>query len=403
MTNSTNPDDLNLKWHDETLAIRTGYERSNEHEHNEAMFMTSSFVYESAADAAKHFTGEKKGNIYSRFSNPTVRGFEKRLANLEGVERCVATASGMGAILTMCIAYLKAGDHLLASRDMFGSSVSLFNNYMAKFGIEVTYVDLPDNATWQNSIQDNTRLIYCESPSNPLAAIADLQFLADLAHDNDALFAVDNCFCTPILQKPAQFGADIIIHSATKFIDGQGRALGGAILGSHELMEDAFKVIRTCGVSMSPFNAWVFLKGLETLNLRMHAHCDTAEALAQWLNAHPKVKQVYYAGIPTHTGHELAKKQQKRFGAVLGFEVVSDSMDEQTAWTVIDSTELISITNNLGDAKSTITHPTTTTHWRLGAEERAKAGIHPSLIRLSVGLENIEDLKADLSRGLDKL
>lgn len=422
MTNTTDPTQANipLNWQDDTLAIRTGYTRTQEAEHNEAMFMTSSFVYDSAADAAAHFSGEKKGNIYSRFSNPTVRAFEKRLAALEGAERCVATASGMGAILTMCLAYLEAGDHLLASRALFGSSVSLFNNYMQKFGVAVSYVDLADKAAWQAAVQPNTKLIYCETPSNPLAEIADLSFLADLARQAGALFAVDNCFCTPALQKPLDFGADLVIHSATKYIDGQGRALGGAILGEHELLEAAFKVVRTGGVSMSPFNAWVFLKGLETLNLRMTAHCDSAMKIATWLESHPKVTKVHYAGLASHPAHELAKKQQRYFGGIIGFEVegfevggfeVEENAAEantsmtakQAAWAVIDATELVSITANLGDAKSTITHPATTTHGRLTDEDKQKAGIVDGLLRLSVGLEHVDDIIADIKRGLDKL
>lgn len=409
MTNTTDPTALDLHWQDDTLAIRTGYTRTGEGEHSEALFMTSSFVYESAADAAAHFSGEKKGNIYSRFTNPTVRAFEKRLAALEGVDRCVATASGMGAILTMCLAYLQAGDHLLASRALFGSSVSLFNNYMLKFGIEVSYVDLADKAVWQAAVQPNTKLIYCETPSNPLAEIADLTFLAGLAKEAGALFAVDNCFCTPALQKPFEFGADLVIHSATKYIDGQGRALGGAILGEHELLEAAFKVVRTGGISMSPFNAWVFLKGLETLNLRMKAHCESAMTIATWLEAHPKVKKVHYAGLPSHPAHELAKKQQRYFGGIIGFEVQSSELQDknfdakQAAWTVVDATELVSITGNLGDAKSTITHPATTTHGRLSDDDKQKAGISDSLLRLSVGLEHVDDIIADISRGLDQL
>lgn len=402
--------DETQNWQDDTLAIRTGYTRTMEGEHSEAMFMTSSFVYESAADAAAHFSGEKKGNIYSRFTNPTVRAFEKRLAALEDAERCVATASGMGAILTMCLAYLEKGDHLLASRALFGSSISLFNNYMLKFGIEVSYVDQANKTNeesqkaWQQDIQPNTKLIYCETPSNPLAEIVDLTFLAKLAHDNDILFAVDNCFCTPALQKPIHFGADLVIHSATKYIDGQGRALGGAILGKHDLLEDAFKVVRTGGISMSPFNAWVFLKGLETLNLRMQAHSESANKIAHWLEAHEKVGKVYYAGLTSHSAHELAKKQQRYFGGIIGFEVKSDKMPDQTAaWTVIDNTKLISITGNLGDAKSTFTHPATTTHGRLSDEDKQKAGIYDSLVRLSVGLENTDDIIADIARGLDKL
>lgn len=387
-----------------TQAIRGGFCATGENEHSPAIFMTSSFSYGSAAEAAAHFSGEIKGNIYSRFTNPTVRVFEERLALLEGAERCVATASGMGAILTMCLAYLQAGDHLLASRALFGSTTSLFTNHVAKFGVEVTFVEADDNAAWQAAIQPNTKLLYCETPSNPLAQICDLAFLSELAHKHDALFAVDNCFCTPALQKPLAFGVDLVVHSATKYIDGQGRAIGGAILGNHELLDKAHGVVRTGGVSMSPFNAWVFLKGLETLELRMRAHCASAQALAEWLEVHPKVSKVHYAGLPSHPSHRLAAKQQSLFGAIIGFEVASGTLDgKQAAWQVIDATRLLSITGNLGDAKSTITHPATTTHGRLSIEAKRDAGISDALIRVSVGLENVEDIKADLARGLDKL
>lgn len=398
--------DPSLGFLEETLAIRGGYHRTDEGEHSEAIFATSSYVYKSAQDAADHFNGNKKGNVYSRHTNPTVRAFERRLALLEGGERCVATASGMGAILTMCLAYLKAGDHLLCAKQLFGSSVALFDTYFQAFGVSVDYVDCFDNDAWQAAIRPNTKVLYCESPSNPLAQIADLRFLADLAHGNNALLIVDNCFATPAIQKPLELGADVVIHSASKYIDGQGRVLGGALIGSDELMEKAFGVVRTGGVSLSPFNAWVLLKGLETLSIRMKVHCDNANQVARFLSNHPNVKKVHFSGLPEHPSHKLAKHQHNHlavdggaFGAIIGFEVA----DKTSAWHVIDSTKMISITNNLGDAKSTITHPATTTHFRMTPEQRLQAGVTDGLIRLSVGLENVHDIIVDLQRGLDSL
>lgn len=398
--------DLSLGFLEQTLAVRGGYHRTDEGEHNEAIFATSSYVYASAKDAADHFNGNKKGNVYSRHTNPTVRAFERRLALLEGGERCVATASGMGAILTMCLAFLKAGDHLLCAKQLFGSSVALFDTYFQAFGVQVSYVDCFDNDAWTKAIRPNTKVLYCESPSNPVAQIADLSFLADLAHKNNALLIVDNCFATPALQKPISLGADVVIHSASKYIDGQGRVLGGALIGSDALMEKAFGVVRTGGISLSPFNAWVLLKGLETLSLRMKAHCENANRVAQFLIKHPKVCKVHFAGLPNHPSHELAKRQHNAlqvqggaFGAIIGFEVAN----QEQAWQVIDSTRMISITNNLGDAKTTITHPATTTHSRLSAEARLEAGVSDGLIRLSVGLEAVDDIIADLSLGLDSL
>lgn len=391
---------------EQTLAVRGGYHRTDEGEHSEAIFATSSYVYQSAKDAAEHFDGTKKGNVYSRHTNPTVRTFERRLALLENGERCVATASGMGAILTMCLAYLKAGDHLLCAKQLFGSSVALFDTYFKSFGVDVSYVDCFDNAAWQNAIQPNTKILYCESPSNPLAQIADLSFLAKLAHDNGALLIVDNCFATPVIQKPLALGADVVIHSASKYIDGQGRVLGGALIGSDELMEKAFGVVRTGGMSLSPFNAWVLLKGLETLSLRMTTHCQNANQIAQFLQNHPNVKTVHFSGLKEHPSHDIAKRQHTHlnvdggaFGAIIGFEV----KDKAQAWHVIDSTKMISITNNLGDAKSTLTHPASTTHFRMTPKQRADAGVSEGLIRLSVGLENVEDIINDLKRGLDGL
>jgi len=387
-----------LEYQLDTLAIRTGHTRSFEGEHGEPIFLTSSFVYENAAEAAAKFSGQVQGNIYSRFTNPTVSMFEKRLAALDGAERAVATSSGMGAILSVAMAYLKAGDHVICSRAVFGSVVALFEKYIAKFGVDITFVDLCDLDAWKNAIRPETKLFFVESPSNPLAEIADIQALADIAHANGALLAVDNSFCTPILQQPLKFGADLVIYSATKYLDGQGRALGGAVVGNHQLLEEVFGVVRTLGPSMSPFNAWVFLKGLETLRLRMKAHCESAQILAEWLSTHEKVEKVYYAGLPAHEGHELAAQQQNGFGGIVSFVVKGE---REGAWKVIDNTKFISITGNLGDVKSTITHPATTTHGKLSVEAKEAAGIQEGLIRVSVGLEDINDIIGDISRGLD--
>ena len=354
--------DLGLDYGMQTIAVRAGQHRTDEGEHSEPIFTTSSYVYRSAADAAAHFDGTKTGNVYSRHTNPSVRTFERRLAALENGERAVATASGMGAILTMCLAYLKAGDHLLAANQLFGSSIGLFNNYMAKFGVEVSYVDCFDNEAWANAVQPNTKVIYCESPSNPLAQICDIGYLSQLCKANDILLVVDNCFATPALQRPLDLGADVVIHSATKYLDGQGRVLGGALVGSDKLMQEAFTVVRSGGISMSPFNAWVFTKGLETLKLRMQAHCQNANQVAEFLVNHPNVSTVHFSGLSDHPAHELATRQHHMkdgYGAIMGFEVkASDSRDtKEAAWHVIDSTQMVSITNNLGDAKTTITHP----------------------------------------------
>ncbi|MDO7475709.1 O-succinylhomoserine sulfhydrylase [Acinetobacter baumannii] len=387
-----------LEYQLDTLAIRTGHTRSFEGEHGEPIFLTSSFVYENAAEAAAKFSGQVQGNIYSRFTNPTVSMFEKRLAALDGAERAVATSSGMGAILSIAMAYLKAGDHVICSRAVFGSIVALFEKYIAKFGVDITFVDLRDLDAWKNAVRPETKLLFVESPSNPLAEIADIQALADIAHANGALLAVDNSFCTPVLQQPLKLGADLVIYSATKYLDGQGRALGGAVVGNHQLLEEVFSVVRTLGPSMSPFNAWVFLKGLETLRLRMKAHCENAQKLAEWLSTHEKVEKVYYGGLLTHEGHELAAKQQNGFGGIVSFVVKGE---REGAWKVIDNTKFISITGNLGDVKSTITHPATTTHGKLSAEAKQAAGIQEGLIRVSVGLEDINDIIGDISRGLD--
>ena len=380
----------------DTLAVRAGIARTNEGEHSEAMFLTSSFTFDSAAQAAARFGGTEAGNIYSRFTNPTVRMFEQRLAALEGGERAVATSSGMAAILATMLAFLSAGDHVVCSRAVFGTTNVLFEKYFKKFGVETTFVNLTDIAEWQAAIKTNTKLFFLETPSNPICEVADIPALAALAHQHGILLAVDNCFCTPALQKPLALGADLIIHSATKYLDGQGRALGGAVVGSHKLLEEVYGVVRTCGPSMSPFNAWVFLKGLETLRLRMEAHSANALALATWLAQQPKVKQVNYAGLPTHPQHQLAAQQQRAFGGVLSFVVEGE---REGAWRFIDGTKIMSITANLGDAKTTITHPASTTHGRLSAEAKAAAYISEGLIRIAVGLEDIDDLKADCERG----
>ena len=392
--------DDELAWSRETLALRAGHDRTAEQEHAEPIFPTSSFVYSSAAEAARKFSGEEPGNVYSRFTNPTVRTFERRLAALEGGERCVATSSGMAAILSTALALLSAGDEIVASRSLFGSTVSLFDKYLGKFGITTRYVELSDLASWEAAITPVTKLLFAETPSNPLSEIADIPALAALAKQHDALLAIDNCFLTPALQQPLALGADLVIHSATKYLDGQGRAVGGAVVGSDALLEEVFGVVRTCGPCMSPFNAWIFTKGLETLSLRMKAHCEQALTLARWLEQHPAVSRVHYSGLQTHPQHELAKRQQSGFGAVLGFEVING---QQGAWQVIDATRLLSITGNLGDVKTTITHPATTTHGRLSEAQREAAGITAGMIRVAVGLENQADIQHDLARGLNAL
>ncbi len=387
--------------HLSTLGIRAGQVRTAEGEHSEPIFTTSSYVFANAAEAAARFSEASKGNIYSRFTNPTVRCFEERLAAMEGASSCVATASGMAAILATCMAVLKSGDHIVCSDSVFGSTIALLNRYMTKFGVEVTYVRPDDNDAWRSAVRSNTRLFFLETPSNPLSVIADIRAIADIAHERGILLAVDNCFCTPALQKPFELGADLVIHSATKFLDGQGRCVGGAVVGDEQLVgADVFGFIRTAGPSMSPFNAWVFLKGLETLELRMKAHSSAALELARWLEQQPGIEKVYYAGLESHPQHALARRQQSGFGGIIAFEVENA---RQGAWSFIDATKLMSITANLGDVKSTITHPASTTHSRITPAERERAGITEGLLRISVGLENIEDLKADLSRGLAAL
>ena len=388
---STNPfDGCEL----DTLAVRAGQVRTHEGEQSEPIFATSSFVFSSAAQAAARFSGKEPGNIYSRFTNPTVRSFEQRLAALEGGERCVATASGMGAILTLCMALLKSGDHIVCSQSVFGTTVTLFQSLLPKFGVNTSFIPLTDYEAWAAAITPQTRLLFVETPSNPLTETADIARIAAIAHARGCLLVVDNCFLTPALQKPLTLGADLIIHSATKFLDGQGRCIGGAIVGAEKLVGAAvFGFVRTAGTSMSPFNAWVFLKGLETLGIRMKAHGENAMALATWLEQQPAVRRVYYPGLKSHPQHELASRQQSGYGGVVAFEVEGG---RDRAWAVIDNTRIFSITANLGDVKSTITHPATTTHWRMTAEERARAGISDGLIRLSVGLEDVRDLKKDL-------
>lgn len=388
-------------WDLATRAIRVGHERTHEGEHGEPIFTTSSFVFGSAAEAAARFSGEDPGNIYARFTNPTVRTFEQRLAAMEGGEACVATASGMAAILATCMGLMQQGDHMVSSRSLFGSTVVLFDKYLARFGIQTDYVDLHDLAAWEAAIQPNTKLLFVETPSNPLTQLGDIRALADLAHAHDCLLVVDNCFCTPALQKPLELGADIVVHSATKYIDGQGRALGGAVVGDAKRVgEDIYGVLRTAGPTLSPFNAWIFLKGLETLNLRMQAHSAAALQLAEWLQTHPAVSQVHYPGLSSHPQYALAQQQQIAAGGIVGFEVKGGRAG---AWQVIDRTRMLSITANLGDAKTTITHPATTTHGRLTDEQREQAGIAQGLIRVAVGLESPADIQADIERGLAQL
>ncbi|XCV40880.1 O-succinylhomoserine sulfhydrylase [Methylococcus sp. ANG] len=380
----------------ETRAVRAGQRRTMEQEHAEPIFATSSYVFRSAAEAAERFAGKTPGNIYSRFTNPTVRTFEERLAALEGGERCVAVGSGMAAIASTAFGLLKAGDHVVCSRSVFGNTTLLFQNYLAKFGVPTTFIGLTDYAGWEAAIRPETRFLFLETPSNPLTEIADIPRLADIAHARGCLLVVDNCFCTPALQRPLALGADIVIHSATKYLDGQGRCVGGAIVGARDLLDaEIFPFLRTGGPSMSPFNAWVFLKGLETLNLRMKAHCENALGLTRWLEAQPWVERVHYPGLASHPQHELAARQQSGFGGIVSFEVKGG---QEAAWRLIDSTRLLSITGNLGDAKTTITHPATTTHGRLSPEARAAAGIADGLVRIAVGLENLADIQADLAR-----
>ena len=393
--------DHDQKYHSQTMAIRYGHRRTDEQEHAEPIFPTSSYVFDSAQQAADRFSGEKAGNIYSRFTNPTVAGFENRLAALEGGQYCIATASGMAAITGLVLAVLNAGDHVVTSTGLFGSTVNLFTKYYARFGVDASFVGLTDTGQWKRAVRPNTRLIFLESPSNPLCEIGDLPAIGKIARENGILFVVDNAFCTPVLQQPLKLGADVVVHSATKYLDGQGRCVGGALVTNDEKIHDAlFGMLRTTGPCMSPFNAWTFSKGMETLPLRMKQHCAHALEVAQWLEAHPSVKRVHYPGLASHPQHELAKKQHSGFGGIVSFEVHGSKSE---AWKVIDNTEFLSITANLGDTKTTITHPATTTHLRITQQERDRAGITDSLVRISVGLEHPGDIIGDLGRGLDKI
>ncbi|MBX6392230.1 MAG: O-succinylhomoserine sulfhydrylase [Burkholderiales bacterium] len=383
----------------DTRAIRAGSVQSQFNEHSEALFLTSSFKFKNAAQAAARFANEEPGPVYSRFSNPTVGIFTDRLASLEGGEACVATASGMSAILTTVMGLLKAGDHILCSAGVFGATVQLFGGILSRFGLETTFVEGTSVEAWQAAVKPNTRMLFLETPSNPLMEVFDIAALKAVAQRAGAYLVVDNALCTPALQRPLEFGADLVVHSATKYIEGQGRVLGGTIVGSKALVMDQIApVLRTAGPSLSPFNAWVLFKGLETLRLRMDAHSRNALELAQWLEKHPRVERVYYPGLPSHPQHALAMKQQRAGGAVLSFDVKGG---REAAWRVIDNTRLISITANLGDTRTTITHPATTTHGRISPEARAAAGIGEGLIRVAVGLESVEDIKRDLQRGLD--
>jgi len=378
----------------DTKAIRAGSLQSEFGENSEALFLTSSYVFDSSSQAAARFAGNEPGNIYSRFTNPTVTMFQDRLAALEGGEACVATSSGMSAILAIIMGLCSCGDHIVASRSIFGTTVQLFSNILKRWGLEVTFVSLTNLNEWEEAIQKNTKLFFVETPSNPLTEVTDIKALSIIAHQKDIKLVVDNCFCSPALQKPLLFDADIIHHSVTKYIDGQGRCLGGAVVTDKKTIEPIYQFLRTAGPTMSAFNAWVFLKGLETLSIRMHAHSKNAFHLASWLESQPQVDRVYYPGLASHPQHKLALTQQKTGGAIVSFEVKGN---QKEAWSLIDSTRLISITANLGDVKSTITHPATTTHSRVSLEERQKAGIKDNLVRIAVGLEDIEDLKADLS------
>jgi len=388
---------IDEQWQDETLAIRAGFERSQFGEHAEPIMTTSSYVFKSAQEAADRFSGEQPGLIYSRFTNPTVQVFERRLAALEETEACIGTASGMAAVAMLMLGTLRQGDQIIATRNMFGSTVNLFRNFLPRYGIEVAWADGFDPQDWAKRVTPATRYLYVETPTNPLTEIADIRALADVAHATGAKLIVDNCFCTPVLQKPVHHGADIVVHSATKYLDGQGRCIGGAVAGSEELVSELTSFMRSAGPSMSPFNAWVFLKGLETLSLRMDKHSQNATRLAGWLAEQPKVQRVYYPGLDSHPQKDLAARQQKAAGGIVAFELHGE---RQAAWNTIDHVRLLSITGNLGDTRSTITHPATTTHGRMTAEDRKAAGIGDGLVRLAVGLENVDDLKQDLEQAL---
>jgi O-succinylhomoserine sulfhydrylase len=384
-------------WSFETLAVRAGQERSQFNEHSEALYLTSSFVFKNAAQAAARFSGEEPGNVYARFTNPTVTTMQERLAALEGAEDCIATASGMAAILSTVMALMKSEEHIVASRSIFGATQQLFGNILPRFGVETSFVDNGSVEAFCAALRPTTRLMFIETPSNPLTEVFDIAALADVAHAAGALLVVDNCFCTPALQRPLEFGADLVIHSATKYLDGQGRVLGGAVCGAKVLTEEVFKFLRSAGPTLSPFNAWVIIKGMETLSVRMRAQSANALQLAQWLEAQPKVTRVHYPGLASHPQHELALRQQASGGAIVSFEVTGG---RKAAWNVVDNCRLLSITANLGDTKTTITHPASTTHGRITPEARAASGISEGLLRIAVGLESPADLQADLARGL---
>ncbi|MCB1606599.1 MAG: O-succinylhomoserine sulfhydrylase [Xanthomonadales bacterium] len=377
--------------------MRAGTERSQFNEHSEAIFLTSSFVFESAAQAAARFSGEEEGNVYSRFTNPTVTAMQQRLAAMEGGEACIATASGMSAILATVMALMNAGEHMVASRGLFGATQQLFGNLLPRFGITADFVPASDLAAYDAAIRPETRIIFVETPSNPLTELVDIKSLAEIAHQRGVKLVVDNCFCTPALQRPLDLGADLVVHSATKYLDGQGRVVAGAVVGSEGDIDEVFKFLRTAGPSLSPFNAWVVLKGLETLRIRMDAQCAAAAELAAWLEGHERVARVFYPGLESHPQHRLAQRQQRSGGAIVSFEVAGE---REQAWQVVDHCRLLSITANLGDTRTTITHPASTTHHRIGPEARKEAGIGDGLLRVAVGLESIEDVKEDLARGL---
>ena len=403
MTEKTLPPDL----HRDTLAVRAAVDKSQYGENSEALYLTSSFVQPDAETAARRFAGEEEGYTYSRFTNPTVTSMEQRLAALEGTEACIGTSSGMSAIMLLCMGLLKAGDHVICSQSVFGSTIRLFAGEFAKFGVQTTFVSQTDVAQWQAAVQPNTRLLFAETPTNPLTEICDIQALADVAHAAGALLAVDNCFCSPALQQPAKLGADLVIHSGTKYLDGQGRVIAGALCTTKKLIDEKFMpVMRSCGLTLSAFNAWVVLKGMETLSIRMKAQCDNALALATWLEAQPQIARVYYPGLASHPQHALAMRQQSGMGgAVVSFDVkaTDPAQARKNAFHVIDHTQVCSITANLGDTKTTITHPASTSHGRITEAQRQAAGIGQGLIRVAVGLEYIDDLKADLARGLSGL
>lgn len=387
-----------MNWGADTIGLRSGWERTPEQEHSEAIFPTSSFSFKTAAEAAARFSGEAPGNIYSRFTNPTVRAFENRLAAMEGGERAIGMASGMAGILGTCMGLLRMGDHVVCSLGVFGTTASLFANQLSRFGIETTFVSPTDLDAWQAAIRANTKMLFVETPSNPLTEVSDISALAELAHAHQARLVVDNCFCTPALQRPLELGADLVTHSATKYLDGQGRCVGGAVVGDAKTLdENIYPFLRTAGPSLSPFNAWVFLKGLETLNLRMRAHSEQAATLATWLVEQPNVEKVFYPGLVDHPQHTLAKAQQSAFGGIVSFSVAGG---REAAWKVVDATEMLSITANLGDVRTTITHPASTTHGRVPAEQREAMGISEGIIRISVGLEDQVDIQNDLAGGL---